>query len=146
MPIGDDPLASYCFHVEVGNLVIAQFKSAEGLGISVSVIEHRASGLGGAQILKKLPGKISYDDIKLSRGKINDDVFWKWIESVRLGKIDDARKDGSILLVDYAQGQIQRFNFEGGWPSRVELAKLEAGADSVLLETCTITVEKLSIG
>ena len=30
------------------------------------------------------------------------------------GKIDEARKNGSIVLYDYAGGEISRFNFKTG--------------------------------
>ena len=146
MPIGSDPLAAYCFHVEIDSITIAQFKSVSGLSMSVSVIEHRANLHGGKNILKKLPGPARFEDLVLSRGKVNDAAFWTWIQQVQEGKIDQARKHGSIVLFDYAQGQVQRFSFENGWPSKVEIGKLEAGSDTVLLETITITHERLTVG
>jgi phage tail-like protein len=146
MPIGADPLASYCFHVEIDSITIAQFKSVSGLSIAVNVIQHQANLASGRPVVKKLPGSAKFDDLVLQRGKVNDAAFWTWIQQVQEGKIDAARKHGSIVLYDYAQGQVQRFSFENGWPSKVEVGKLEAGSDSVLLETVTITHERLTVG
>lgn len=145
MPIGLDPLASYCFHVEITGVTIAQFKTVTGLSISMGIIEHRSNKLKGLPVLRKLPGSVSYSDIVLSRGKINDPAFWTWIKTVQDGKIDEARKDGSIVLFDYGHGEVTRFNFTAGWPSKVEIATLDATQDAVLLETVTITHEKLEV-
>jgi phage tail-like protein len=146
MPIGIDPIASYAFHVEIDSLTIAQFKEVEGLSISVGVIEHKANKLLGQPIMKKLPGSVKFEDIVMRRGKIADPAFWSWIKLVQDGKIDEARKNGSVVLYDYARGEVSRFNFEAGWPSRVEVGKLQAGSDTVLLETVTITHENLVVG
>jgi phage tail-like protein len=140
-----DPLASYSFGVEISGVTIAQFKEVAGLGITVGVIENRAQQMGGLPLLQKMPGSVHYDDIHLSRGKVADPAFWSWINTVQEGKIDQARKDGSVVLFDYAHGEVTRFNFFGGWPSRVEIGKLSAGADQVLLESVVIAVERLEV-
>ena len=140
-----DPIATYAYHVEIDSITIAQFKQVSGLSISVGVIEHRANKLLGQPIMKKLPGAVKFEDIVLSRGKVADQAFWSWIKLVQDGKVSEARKTGSIVLFDYAHGEINRFNFEQGWPSKIEVGKLEAGVDSVLLETVTITHENLRV-
>jgi phage tail-like protein len=146
MPIGIDPIATYAFHVEIKGITIAQFKEVDGLSIAVGVIEHRSNNMGAQPIMKKLPGTVKFENIVLSRGKVADAAFWDWIKKVQEGKIDDARKDGSIVLFDYAHGEVSRFNFFAGWPCRVEIGKLQAATDTVLLETVTITHEKLEVG
>ena len=81
----------------------------------------------------------------LARGKVADQAFWTWIKKVQDGKIAEARTSGSIVLFDYAHGEINRFNFDQGWPSKIEVGRLEAGTDTVLLETVTITHENLTV-
>jgi len=146
MPIGLDPIASYAFHVEIQGITIAQFKEVDGLSISVGVIEHRSNKLTSLPVMKKLPGTVRFEDIILSRGKVSDAAFWTWIKQVQDGAIDAARKDGSIVLFDYAHGEVSRFNFKQGWPCKVEIGKLQAATDTVLLETVTITHEQLEVG
>jgi phage tail-like protein len=140
-----DPIATYAYHVEIDSITVAQFKQVSGLSISVGVIEHRSNKLMGQPIMKKLPGMVSFENIVLARGKVADQAFWSWMKLVQDGKIAEARKSGSIVLFDYAHGEVNRFNFEQGWPSKIEVGKLEAGADSVLLETVTITHENLRV-
>jgi phage tail-like protein len=146
MPIGIDPIATYAFHVNVDGVTIAQFKEVDGLSISVGVIEHRSNTNGGQPVMRKLPGTVKFENIVLSRGKVNDAAFWTWIKQVQDGDIDGARRDGSVILYDYAHGQVSKFDFKQGWPCKVELGKLQSATDTVLLETVTITHERLEIG
>jgi phage tail-like protein len=140
-----DPLTNYSFGVEITGVTIAQFKEVSGVGMVVSVIEHRANQVGGQPVLQKLPGSVHYDDIHLSRGKVSDPAFWAWIKTVQDGKIDQARKDGSIVLYDLSRGEVSRFNFFGGWPTRVDIGKLAAGGDQVMIESVTIAVERVEV-
>ena len=87
-----------------------------------------------------------YEDIHLSRGKIVDPAFWAWMKQVQDGKIDEARKDGSIILYDFPHLELTRFNFFGAWPYKIEIGKLQAGADSVLLESMILAVERIEVG
>lgn len=146
MPIGEDPVANYAFSVEIDSQTIAQFQSVEGLGISISVIEHKANKTGALPVMKKLPGHVEFEDIVLKRGRINDNNFWDWIKQVQDGDVDGARKNGSITIHDYAHAEVGRFNFEMGWPSEVKMGGFDASADEVLLETVTITHEGLKVG
>lgn len=145
MPIGLDPIAGYSYHVEIQGITLAQFKEAEGLKIEIGVIEHRENKLTGLPVLRKLPGHVKYSDITFRRGKINDKAFWDWIKQVQDGDIDGARKEGSVVLFDYAHGEVGRFDFEGAWPSAVEVGALDAAGDDVLLESVTITIEALKV-
>jgi phage tail-like protein len=140
-----DPLASYSFAVEIDGIPIAQFKEVSGLGLSIGVIENRQNQAGALPVLQKLPGSVKYDDIHLSRGKVADPAFWNWVKLVQEGKIDQARKNGSVVLFDYTRGAATTFSFYNGWPSRVEIGKLTAGGDSVLLESVVITIERLEV-
>lgn len=140
-----DPLATYSFAVEIDGIAIAQFKEVSGLGISIGVIENRSNQAGALPVLQKMPGSVKYDDIHLSRGKVADPAFWSWVKTVQEGKIDQARKNGSVVLYDYARGAVTTFSFFNGWPSRVEIGKLSAGGDSVLLESVVIAIERLEV-
>ncbi len=138
-----DVQAVYAFSVEVDGLIFAQFQAAEGMTIEISVIEHLENKLGGLPVLTKLPGHVKYGDITLKRGRISNNEMWEWIKMVQEGDVDGARKNGSIILLDYTKGEIGRFNFEAGWPSKVEIGGVDASSDEVLMETVTITHEGL---
>lgn len=141
MPIGEDALSGYNFSIEIDSIAIAQFREVSGLSAEITTIEHRENNPKGLPVLKKLPGSRKYGDITLKRGRTDSKVLWDWIKQVQDGKIDDARKNGSIVLYDYAGSEKSRFNFLNAWPSKVSLGSMQAGGSEVLLEECTITHE-----
>jgi len=144
MPIGADALSGYNFSIEIDSIAIAQFREVAGLSAEITTIEHRENNPKGLPVLKKLPGSRKYGDITLKRGRTDSKVLWDWIKKVQDGKIDEARKNGSIVLYDYAGSEKSRFNFLNAWPSKVSLGSMQAGGSEVLLEECTITHEGIA--
>jgi phage tail-like protein len=144
MPIGDDSLAGYHFSIEIDSVTIAQFREVSGLNAEISTIEQRQNNAKGLPLMKKLPGSQKFGDITLKRGRTDSNDLWTWLKSVQDGKIDDARKSGSIVLYDYAGSEKSRFNFINAWPSKVSLASMQAGGNDILLEECTITHEGIA--
>ena len=141
MPIGEDALAGYSFSVEIDGVMVAQFKEVGGLSAEIQTIEHRENTLKGLPVLKKLPGAQKWGDLTLKRGRTDSKALWDWMKQVQDGDIDGARKNGSVVLYDYKHGEVSRFNFLNGWPSKVSLGSLQAGGNDVLVEECTITHE-----
>jgi phage tail-like protein len=144
MPIGEDALSGYNFSIEIDSVTIAQFREVSGLSAEITTIEHRENNPKGLPVLKKLPGSRKYGDITLKRGRTDSKDLWTWIKKVQDGKIDDARKNGSIVLYDYAGAEKSRFNFLNAWPSKVSLGSMQAGGSDVLLEECTLTHEGIA--
>jgi phage tail-like protein len=141
MPIGEDAIAGYTFKFEVDSHVIAQFKEVSGLSAEVQVIEHRENNVQGKEVIKKLPGQKKWGDITLKRGKTDSKVIWDWHKKVMEGKIDEARKNASIVLFDYSGGEIARYNLTNCWPSKVSIGSLQAGGNDVLMEEMTVVHE-----
>jgi phage tail-like protein len=144
MPIGEDALAGYSFQIEIDGVTMAQFKEISGLSSEVQVIEHKENKIGGLPIIKKLPGGHKWGDIVLKRGKTDSKALWDWHATVEKGDIDGARKNGSVVLYDYMHGEVGRYNFVNGWPSKVSLGTLQAQGNDVLLEEVTIVHEGLT--
>lgn len=139
-----DVAAGYSFQVEIDGVTLAQFKEVSGITSEIQVIEHRENKQGGLPVMKKLPGHIKPGDIVLKRGRTDDKALWEWHKKVQDGDIKTARKNGSVVLYDYAHGELSRWNFVGGWPSKVSLAQLQAQSNEVLVEECTIVHEGLT--
>ena len=145
MPIGEDALGAYNFQIEVDGVTIAQFKEVGGLSVEIKVIEHEEVTPGGKPVIKKIPGPKKWGDLTLKRGFTDDNGWWSWINQVHEGNIDDARRNGSIVLYDYALGERQRINFANGWPSKVSIGGLKAGGSEIVVEECTIVHEGLTV-
>lgn len=139
----NDALGSYNFQVEVDGVTIAQFKEVSGLSTEIKVIEHEEVLPGGKPIIKKIPGPRKWGDISLKRGKTDDQGWWDWINSVHEGDITAARRNGSIVIYDYALGEKARYNFLNAWPSKVSIGGLKAGGSEVVVEECTLVHEGL---
>jgi phage tail-like protein len=145
VPIGEDALAGYAFQVEIDGVTIAQFKEVSGLSTEIQIIEHKENKPGSIPVLKKLPGWVKHADITLKRGKTTEKSWWDWIKQVQEGKIDAARRNGSVVLYDYERGEKARWNFTNAWPSKVSLGHLQAGSGEVAVEECTIVTEGLEL-
>lgn len=143
MPIGEDAIAGFTFKIEIDGQVIAQFKEVSGMESSREVIEHRENNITGKEVIKKLPGKKSWGDITLKRGVTDNMVVWDWHKLVMDGKIDEARKNGSIVLYDYAGGETARWNILNCWPNKVTINGLQAGSSDVLVEEMSLAHEGL---
>jgi phage tail-like protein len=139
-----DVVAGYSFQVEIDGVTLAQFKEVSGISSEIQVIEHRENTKGGIPVMKKLPGHRKSGDISLKRGRTDDKALWDWHKKVQDGDIKGARKNGSIVLYDYAHGELSRWNFVAGWPSKVNLGQMQAQGNDVLVEECTIVHEGLS--
>jgi phage tail-like protein len=144
LPSPEDALAGYSFSVEIDGVTIAQFKEVSGINAEIQTIEHRENKVGGLPVMKKLPGARKWGDLTLKRGRTDNKALWDWIKSVQDGNMAAARKNGSIVLMDYQHGETSRFSFVNGWPSKVSIGSLNAGGNDILLEEVTIVHEGLS--
>ena len=140
-----DPAVSTWFGIEFQGQIAGAFRECTGLGSENEVVEEKASGPKGEQIIKKIPGRMKWGDITLKRGKTDSADFWKWIKEVQDGKIDTARRNASVVLYDYERGEKARFNITNAWPSKVSIGSLQAGGSEVVIEECTIVHEGLEV-
>ncbi len=135
-----DPLVSYHFHVEIDGITQAQFRECGGLGSESQVVEYKES-VKGVTVIRKQPGAIKWADITLKRGVSDIMELWNWRKQVEQGKVDEARKNGSIVLYDQANKEIARWNFKEGWPSKLSGPQVKADSNEVAIEELTITHE-----
>lgn len=140
-----DPVATRLFGIEIDGVNIAQFQEVGGITNTIQPIEHRENTPGGQQVIKKLPGNVSSGDITLKRGKSADRTLWQWFRQVRDGDIAGARRNGSVILYDYERGEVSRYNFRNGWPSRLNISTLSAPGQSAVIEECVISHEGLDM-
>lgn len=140
-----DVVATRLFGIEIDGVQIAQFREVAGVANTISVIEHRENKPGGVQVLKKLPGNASAGDITLRRGKTSDKALWAWFKQVRDGDVAGARRNGSVILYDYEHGEVARYNFVNGWPSRLSITNLASPGNDVVIEECVISHEGLDL-
>jgi phage tail-like protein len=138
-----DPLIGAHFALDVDGVVSAFFAEASGFNNKSEVATHVAVDDKGRQVLQKIPGNLSYDDLVLRRGITDSKALWDWRQKVIDGKVNDARANGSVIMYNQAGEEIARFNFVNGWPSSWKGPDVKADDNAVALEEITITIERL---
>lgn len=140
MPDYDEFLGS-SFALEIESVEVARFTGCTGLTVTTNVVEFKETLATGEIITRKRPGQTSYEDIVLKRGFSASKSVTDWHKQVRDGVIE--RHNGSIVIYDSTGTEVDRWNFEAGWPSKWSASDLDAGTDDVMIEELTITHERL---
>ncbi len=136
-----DPLVSFNFAIEVSGVVSGFFTECSGLGSETEVTEHKVVGIGGQEIVRKIPGRLKWENITLKRGITANMDFWDWRKMVEEGNVAAARRDGSIIMYDQEGAEVARWNFEKGWPSKVSGPSVKADSNEIGVEEMIIVHE-----
>ncbi|MDZ7677561.1 MAG: phage tail protein [Acidimicrobiales bacterium] len=140
MPDYDEFLGS-SFVLEIEDVEVARFTGCSGLTINTNIVEFKETLGTGEIVIRKRPGHTTYEDIVLKRGFSASAAVTDWHKQVRDGVIE--RHNGSIVIYDSTGTEVDRWNFESGWPSNWSASDLDAGTDDVMIEELTITHERL---
>lgn len=138
-----DPLVSVSFYVEVQGVFTGTFRGCTGLGSQSEVIENLSAGAGGVTHIYKIPGVTRWTNIVLKRGVTDSMDVWAWRKQVEEGKVNEARKNGSIIMYDQTNTEVARWNFENGWPAKISGPNLDASTNEIAIEELEIAHEKL---
>jgi phage tail-like protein len=136
-----DPLVSSWFGVEFQGEVVGAFRECSGLGSENEVVEYKASGPKGEYIIKKVPGRLKWNNITLKRGITDAMDMWKWRKLVEQGKIEDARKNGTITMYNQQGDAVAKWNFINAWPSKLSGPSANASNNEVAIEELELTHE-----
>jgi len=128
------------FALELDGVELARFTGCSGLVITTEVVEYQDVSTG-SPVIRKRPGRTKYEDIVLKRGLSKNKVLTDWHKKVLDGTVE--RSDGSIVIYDAAGTEMDRWNFENGWPSKWSASDLSADSDDVMIEELTISHELL---
>jgi phage tail-like protein len=136
-----DPLVSAWFGLDFQQGVVGAFREATGLGSENEVVEYKASGPKGEQVIKKVPGRLKWNNITLKRGITDSMDMWKWRKLVEEGKIEEARKNGTVTMFNQKGDPVARWNFVNAWPSKLTGPSANATTNEAGIEELEITHE-----
>lgn len=136
-----DPLVSSWFGVEFQGQVVGAFRECSGLGSENEVVEYKASGPKGEYVIKKVPGRLKWNNVTLKRGITDSMDMWQWRKLVEQGKIADARKNGTITMYNQQGDAVAKWNFTNAWPSKLSGPSANASNNEVAIEELEITHE-----
>ena len=138
-----DPLAVFHYGVEVQGEVTGYFTECSGIGSENELIEHKVVDDKGRESVHKIPGRLKWQDITLKRGITNNMDIWDWRDMIVNGQVDDARRNGSIIMYNQALEEVARWNFERAWPLKVSGPSMKSDSNEFGIEELVLTHEGL---
>jgi phage tail-like protein len=139
-----DPLVGFHYAIEIQGVISGYFTECSGLGSEHEVIEHKVINEQGREIIQKIPGRMSWNDIALKRGITDSMDIWQWRKQVEDGDVEGARHSGSVVMFDQNLKEVARWNFERAWPTKVSGPSIRSDTNEISIEDLTITHEGLT--
>ena len=141
-----DALTTHNFGLQIDGVMVETLQEVSSLSMEQDVIEFQQVSADGKPIIKKLPGVKKAGECTVTRGATQSAAFTEWISASIAGDMGSARKDASIIFMDYQLKEVKRYNLRNAWCTKVELSATKAGDASALTEQVTITFEELTLG
>jgi phage tail-like protein len=122
-----------------------RFTICTGLGSESQVIEERAATSTGMMTTRKSPGQLTSPNLVLER-PYDPKVLglWEWRKQVLDGDLTEARKTGTLSIMDGTGAVRATWNFTDAWPCGWSLVR--AATDGSLRERIEIAYESLLPG
>ncbi|HYN47963.1 MAG TPA: phage tail protein [Candidatus Nanopelagicales bacterium] len=138
-----DTLVAQRFLIQVDGTSIASFQEVSGITSEIEVVELKANDALGKPILKKMIGATKPPTITLKRAADSSMDLWNWHKAALEGDLIGARKNGSIVQLDFIYGEVARYNFFDAWVSKLTASGMKAGDNAPAVEEVTIVCERL---
>ncbi|MCA1555046.1 MAG: phage tail protein [Chloroflexi bacterium] len=136
-----DPLIGFQFAIEVGGMVTGYFTECGGIGSENEIVETKFTTDDGHEVVQKIPGRLKWNDVTLKRGITDNLQIWEWRQMVEDGKMKDARKNCSIIMMDRNYTPAARWDFVNAWPSKVSGPEVKSDSNDYGIEEMTLVHE-----
>ncbi|MGP3967250.1 phage tail protein [Streptomyces sp. 6N223] len=140
-----DSLTSHNFGLQIDGVMVEYLQEVSGLTMEQDTIESPQNSADGRPTIKVLPGTKKNGQCTVVRGMTESSAFTEWINQSISGQMSQARKNASIIMMDYELTPMKRYNLRNAWCSKVDTSTVKAGEAAVLTETVTIVFEELVI-
>jgi phage tail-like protein len=137
----EDPLIGFNFQLEVSGVLTGFFTECSGVGSEHEIIEHKVVNEKGQEIVRKIPGRLKWNDVTLKRGVTSDLELWNWRDLMVQGKVADARKNATITMFNRQYEPVAQWHFTNAWPSKVSGPSFKSDDNSIGVEEVTIVHE-----
>jgi len=137
----EDPLLGFNFMLQLEGKLAGYFTECSGIGSEHEVIEHKVVDEQGHEIVRKIPGRLKWQDVTLKRGITSDLQIWEWRQEAVEGRMSDARKNCTITMMDRSYNPVAVWHFHNAWPSKVTGPNLKADSNEFGVEELTIVHE-----
>jgi phage tail-like protein len=141
-----DSATVHNFAIQIDGVQVEYLGSISGLTNKQDVIQHVQNTPNGAPVVRKMPGISQGGELVVKRGGTKSTAFSDWIRTSLAGDMANARKNVSIILLDYEGNEVHRYNLANAWCCDTSYSDMTAGQAQVYEETVTITHEGLTFG
>lgn len=140
MPDRHGPYRAVRFLLEIDGIAKAGFSRCRLPAASTTVVEYREGT--DPPTPRKLAGLHEYGPLVLRAGVTDDSLaLSEWRRLVEDGRVDDARRDVAVVLLDEEGNPAARWEFTAAWPARYEAPTLDATRSAVAVETLELVCE-----
>ncbi|MGE5551520.1 MAG: phage tail protein [Bacteroidota bacterium] len=133
------------FRVEIDGITQAGFSKAGPLKGSVEEVEHYE---GGALLPDKSPGRGKFEDITLEYGATDNMELYDWFAQVlnaaqETGGADpdEYKRNLSIIQLDRAGNEVQRFNVFGAWVKEFEAGDWDNSSNEKTIRKAVLCID-----
>ncbi len=138
---GEDPLVGFMFRLDIGDKLAGFFTECGGIGSENEVIDHKVVDTIGHEIIRKIPGRLKWNDVTLKRGITSNMQIYDWRQTVVEGDTTGARTNCSIHMLDREYNDLAVWNFTNAWPSKVSGPAIKSDSNEIGIEEVTIVHE-----
>ncbi|MEY9886953.1 phage tail-like protein [Catenulispora sp. MAP12-49] len=141
-----DSAAAHNFALQIDGVQVEYLAEVGPLQLEQDVISHVQNNQQGTPKISMMPGISKGGTVSVTRGQTQSSSFTDWINESLAGNMGSARKNATIIYMDYQNNPIKRYDLRNAWCCKVETAGTKAGEAQVLNEQVTITFEEMKIG
>lgn len=133
---------SATFRVEVDGKEVGQFTQVSGLELTIDADEIKEGGQNG--YVHKVPGRITWPNLILSRGVTQNDMLFSWVnqsggESFASKGNKVGRSTVAVIMTNQQGKPLRTWDLEGAFPVRWKGPQFSSGGSDQLVEELEIT-------
>ncbi len=136
-----DPFPNYRFRVEIDGIVQANFCEVIFPESASQVIEIR-EGTDPVYV-RKQAGVVTYGNLVLKSGLTASMELYNWRKQIEQGKVNQVRRNISVVLLNEEGIEAARWNFINAWPAKYKAPDLNAKGNDIAIETLEIVFETM---
>lgn len=140
----EDPLISFSYRLEIEGQSAGYFTGLSGIGSESEVIAHKVIDQQGREIVRKIPGRLTWTNVVLKRGITSDMQVWQWRKMVEDGMMMGSRKNVSVIMMDRNYEDVARWEFTNAWPCRITGPSVKSGSNEFGIEEVEFTCEGMT--
>ncbi|CAL9499907.1 hypothetical protein SUDANB171_03402 [Streptomyces sp. enrichment culture] len=140
-----DSLTVHNFGFQIDGIAVEAIHEISDFNIEQEVITYKQNTPDGIPVTKNMPGTEQSGSVKVVFGLTRQTVFQDWIKESQEGNMGSARKNASIILLDYERNEVMRYNLVNAWCNLATPTSLEAGGSAPLTLTATVNFERLEV-